>query len=120
MDGGGAVEESGGNVFADLGLPDAPERLLKAELGRLLRRLVTARGLTQGAAGELLDPAQPHLSDLLRGKLAGCSVGRLLGSLNALGQDVEIVVAPSPEPAVGRTRVTGPERPEASLPAGQR
>ena len=120
MDEGGAVEESGGKVFADLGLPDAPGRLLKAELGRRYRRLVLARGLTQVAAGKLLDPAQPHVSDLLRGKLAGFSLERLLGSLNALGQDVEIVVTPSPDVAAGRTRVTGPERPEASFPAGQR
>lgn len=114
------VEESMGNAFADLGLANPEERLLKAELGRQIRDLITTRELTQTAAGKLLGVPQSHVSTLVRGKLAGFSVERLVGYLNALGQDVEIVVTPSPHHAPGRIRVTGPEHTAQPVPAGRR
>ena len=114
-----AVEESMGNVFADLGLPNPEERLLKAELGRQIRHLITTRKLTQTAAGKLLGVPQSQVSILVRGKLAGFSVERLVGYLNALGQDVEIVVTPAPNNAPGRTRVMGPEQRMQPAPAGR-
>jgi nicotinate (nicotinamide) nucleotide adenylyltransferase len=44
------VEESSGNVFADLGLSDPEERLAKADLAIAISREIQARGLTQGQA----------------------------------------------------------------------
>jgi predicted XRE-type DNA-binding protein len=105
------VTASSGNVFADLGLPNPEERLLKAELGRQIRALIGSRGLSTTAVGELLGLSQPHVSNLLRGKLADSTVERLLGYLNALGEDVEIVVRPAANPARGRTIVTASARP---------
>src|SRR3954463_13700483 len=61
------VEESGGNIFADLELPDADELLLKAQLVSELRRLIEKLSLTQTAAARLTGVAQPDLSNLLRG-----------------------------------------------------
>ena len=102
------VEESIGNVFADLGLPDADELMAKAELARTIRRLIERRGLTQTDAARLLGTTQPKVSDLFRGRLDGFSMERLYRFLNALGQDVQIVVKPKPrsrEHATIRARV---------------
>jgi predicted XRE-type DNA-binding protein len=96
-----AVEQSSGNVFADLGLPNAEERLAKADLGLAIAREIEARRLTQGEAADLLGVAQPDVSNLMRGRLAGYSIERLTRLLNLLGRDVEI--------RVGRAR-TGAKR----------
>lgn len=90
------VEASSGNVFRDLGLPDAEELLAKAELARMIRGLITDRRLRQSDAAELLGTSQPKISDLFRGRLEGFSMERLYRFLNALGQDVHIVVSPKP------------------------
>lgn len=85
-----------GNVFADLGLPDADELLAKAELARRIGGIVAGRGLTQATAAELLGTSQPRVSDLVRGKLERFSMDQLLHYLTALGCDVEIVVREKP------------------------
>jgi len=90
------VRAVGDNLFADLGRPGADELLAKAELARTIRRLIAERGLTQAAAAALLGVAQPDISNLHRGRLAGFSMERLYRCLNALGQDVQIVVTPKP------------------------
>lgn len=90
------VTPSTGNVFADLGLPGADERLAKADLAIMINRLIAARRLTQADAAQLLGTTQPKVSDLTRGRLGGFSMERLYRFLNALGQDVEIVVRPKP------------------------
>jgi predicted XRE-type DNA-binding protein len=88
------VTTSSGNVFADLGLPDPEERLAKAELVRGIRKIVTARGLTQREVGGLFGIAQPDVSDLFRGKLARFSRERIERFLVALDMDIEIRVTP--------------------------
>jgi predicted XRE-type DNA-binding protein len=99
------IEESSGNVFADLGLPDPEERLVKAMLSRQIDKQIEARGLTQAQAAELLGITQPDVSNLVRGRLSGWSLERLTRLLNRLGQDVEITVRPAENPAQGRLRV---------------
>jgi len=84
------------NVFAALNLPDADEWLAKAELARAIQRLIASRGLTQIQAAAALGGAQSDISNLARGRLAGYSMERLYRFLNALGQDVRIVVRPKP------------------------
>lgn len=91
------VHIGSGNVFADLCLPNPEERLLKAELASLISSLIEQKNLTQIEAAELLGIDQPKVSALTRGRLEGFSAERLLGFLNALGSDVEIVVKPKPE-----------------------
>lgn len=88
-------EVGSGNVFADLGLPDAQELLLKSEIVVELARLLKARKLSQAKAAALVGVAQPDLSNLFAGKLRGFSVERLLRMIAALGRDVEIVVKPA-------------------------
>ena len=87
-----AAERSSGNVFADLGLPNAEDRLAKAELARKVSEIIVARRLTQVEAAELLGIDQPKISALVRGRLQGFSLERLMRFLNVLGRDVEIVV----------------------------
>jgi predicted XRE-type DNA-binding protein len=85
---------SNGNVFADLGLPDADELLAKTDLAIEIRRVIEERGLTQAEAAELMGVDQPKVSALVRCKLNGFSMERLYRFLNALDRDIEIVVKP--------------------------
>jgi predicted XRE-type DNA-binding protein len=89
-----------GNVFEDLGHPRPAEALAKAELARKIAGIIEHRGLTQAAAAGILEVDQPKVSALMRGRLAGFSLDRLV----RLGNDVEIVVKPRAR-AVGRVRV---------------
>ena len=86
------VEESSGNVFRDLGFPNAEREQLKADLTLQIYRLIKQRGLTQTEAGEVLGIRQPHVSALMRGRSGAFSAERLMHFLTALGQDVEITV----------------------------
>jgi len=90
------VQVSSGNVFADLGLLNPEEMLIKAELARQISEIIIQQHLTQIEAAELLGIDQPKVSALMRGKLTGFSIERLFRLLNALGRDVEIVVKPKP------------------------
>ena len=86
------VQASSGNVFADLGLENSDELLVKAELARKISRIITQQHMTQTQAAELLGIDQPKVSALINGKLSGFSTVRLFRFLNALDRDVEIVV----------------------------
>jgi predicted XRE-type DNA-binding protein len=90
------VTSSSGNVFADLGLANSDELLIKAELVRQISNLIDATKLTQAEAAKILGIDQPKVSALLNGKLSGFSTDRLFRFLNALGSDVEIRVIPKP------------------------
>jgi predicted XRE-type DNA-binding protein len=94
-----------GNVFADIGLADSAEALVKARLALQIARIVKSRNLTQHAAAELMGISQAKVSALLRGKLHGVSESRLHRCLNGLGHDVRIVVSPRPRPGRGTTTV---------------
>jgi predicted XRE-type DNA-binding protein len=89
-----AHEVGSGNIFADLGLPNAGEHMLKAALVVQLHRLIKARKLTQTAAAKLAGIKQPDLSNILRGHFQGFSLERLMRMLTAFDQDVEITVRP--------------------------
>ena len=88
-------EKSSGNVFADLGLPNADELLLKAQITFEIERAMKLKKLTQAKAATLMGAAQPDLSNLLRGRFKGFSVERLMLMLTKLGRDVEVVVRPA-------------------------
>ncbi|MGI8745097.1 MAG: helix-turn-helix domain-containing protein [Bryobacteraceae bacterium] len=81
-----------GNVFADLGIPNPEQELVKAQLTLQVHRLIRQRGLTQTEAAELLDVKQPQVSLLMRNRAGNSSIGRLIDFLTALGQDVQITV----------------------------
>ncbi len=85
---------SSGNLFADLGFPDADERWAKVNLAVQVAVLIKKKRLTQIRAAELLNLDQPKISALLQGKLSGFSLERLISFLTLLDQDVTIRVAP--------------------------
>lgn len=87
-----SVEPSSGNVFADLGLPNPQERAFKADLALCISRAMKAKNLNQTELGQLVGLPQPKVSLLLRGRLSGFSIDRLLNILNALGHNVEVRV----------------------------
>jgi predicted XRE-type DNA-binding protein len=89
------VTEGSDNLFADLGLPNADQELLKARLTLQIYRIIKDRGITQTEAGKILGIPQPHVSALARNRSGNFSVGRLIDFLTALGQDVEITVRPT-------------------------
>ena len=91
------VHESSGNVFADLGRPDAEEALAKARLAQRIAAVIEKQRLTQIKAAKVLGIDQPKVSRLLRGQLKDFSTERLFHFLNALNQDVEIVVREKPK-----------------------
>ncbi|MBA4037345.1 MAG: XRE family transcriptional regulator [Bradyrhizobium sp.] len=81
-------------MFADLGLPDSEDRLLKAGIVAELHRLIKERELTQVKAAKLVGISQPDLSHLLRGDFDDYSAERLMKMLTAFEQDIEIIVKP--------------------------
>jgi len=89
------VTKGSRNVFAELGLRNADQELMKARLTLQIYRIIKDRGLTQTEAGKILGIPQPHVSALARNRAGNFSVGRLLDFLTALGQDVEITVRPT-------------------------
>ena len=89
---GDTVTRGSGNVFADLGLPDADAHLLKAHVVIAITDMIDQQGLSQTAAASRMGIAQPDLSKLLRGQFRGFSLERLLDLARALGGDIEIKV----------------------------
>lgn len=102
---GKTIEKSKGNVFADLGLADAEQELLKAKLTLQVHRLLKARNLTQAETARLLGTTQPQVSALIALKPVSVSVGRLMEFLTILGQDVEVTVRPAPRKRTGHVTV---------------
>jgi predicted XRE-type DNA-binding protein len=86
--------QSSGNVFADLGLPDAEELNTRARLGAALIEIVRKEGFSQADVGGKLLLSQPKVSALLNHKLEGFSVERLMQYLASLGYEVLINVHP--------------------------
>lgn len=92
------VEVSSGNVFADLGLPDADKLQIKSELTVEIAKAIRERGFTQVEAAERMGLTQPKVSSLLRGEFSNFSERKLMDCLNRLGYDIEIRVRKTPKP----------------------
>jgi predicted XRE-type DNA-binding protein len=88
------MEASAGNVFADLGLPDAGDLLLKSKIVVELHRLIKEHGFNQTEAAKYIGIGQADLSKVLRGRFRGYSTERLMWMLTRFNQDVEITVKP--------------------------
>ena len=98
------VTQSSGNVFADLGLPNAEELGAKVRLAASINAILAQRGLTQVQAARVLGVNQPKVSALRGYKLEGFSVERLMHFVTALEHDVVIEIRPRPK-AKGEARV---------------
>lgn len=91
------AEQSSGNVFADLGVPNPEEHLAKADLAIEIIKIIKKRGLKQSQAAKILGVKQPTVSDLTRGKLDRFTIDRLSRFLNALGWNVRIIPEEKPK-----------------------
>jgi predicted XRE-type DNA-binding protein len=89
------VTEGSGNVFADLGLPNPEQEMLKAQLTLQIHTILKGRGMTQAEVAKILGVQQPQVSLLVRNRAGSFSVGRLMEFLTALRHDVEITVRPT-------------------------
>jgi predicted XRE-type DNA-binding protein len=89
------IEVGSGNVYRDLGVPDAERMLVKAQLATKIGDLVKRRRLTQVEAARLFGMTQPKISAMLRGQFRGISEEKMMHCLVALGQNVQIVVKPA-------------------------
>jgi len=90
------IKKSSGNVFADLGLPDAEKMLIKARLAAKIGEIIKHRHLTQQQASKILGMPQSKISNMMRGNFRGISETKMLECLNLLGRDIEIVVKKAP------------------------
>jgi len=99
------VARSSGNVFADMGLPDAAELQTKARLCAAITQIVVREKMTQAEVAEKLGINQPKVSALLNYKLEGFSVERLMHFLVFLGLDVEIHIKNKPSSRSARIAV---------------
>ncbi len=90
------VTRSRGNVFRDLGFSSDEAEYLKvrAELMVKLQKVITARGLKQAAAADLLGVTQPRVSDLMRGRIDLFSIDTLIDMLARLEIRAKIVLQP--------------------------
>ena len=101
-----SITAGSGNVFADLGFPDAEAHLLKAALVSRIQDVIEAEGWTQTVAAQRMGIAQPDVSRILRGRFRDYSVERLMRFLTALGCDVEIRVRPRSAAKAGEVCVS--------------
>ena len=95
-------EVSSGNVFEDLGLPDAEELDLKATLAIEIGQIIRRRGLTQSQAASVLGIDQPRVLALTRGHLEKFSMEKLCDYLRALGCDVNIRIQEKKRTTAGK------------------
>ena len=85
------VVESSGNIYADLGLPDAEERKAKARLMHMIADEIERQGLSQNEAAERVGVAQSDISNITRGRGRTYSMERLFEVFHALGGGVTIL-----------------------------
>ena len=89
------VRRGSGNVYADLGLPDAEKLKIKTGLVIEIRKAMRSRGLTQQEAAKRMGITQPKVSDMMRGDFSNLSERKLMDWLTRLGYDIEIKVRPA-------------------------
>jgi len=99
------VHASAGNVFADLGLPHSKEDMLKVEIARVISATIKSRGLTQAEAGAIMGIDQAKVSTLVRGRLQGFSIERMILFVVKLGRDVNISISREHSDREGRVCV---------------
>jgi predicted XRE-type DNA-binding protein len=98
-------EPSSGNVFVDLGLQNADDLLVKADLASAIIALIRQNEWTQVEAAERLGVPQADVSRIARLKTDKFSQERLQTILRRLGTDVEIVLHVRENGGIGTLKV---------------
>ena len=86
------IRRGSGNVYEDMGFPNAEEMQAKAALVSRIISIIKKKKWTQQKASAVLEIPQPKISLLSRGQFSGFSIGKLITLLNKLNQDIEIIV----------------------------
>src|SRR5580692_8912074 len=86
-------DEGSGNVFADLGLKDADQLLLRSQIGFHVFKIVEDRKLKQREIAGVLGIAQPDVSHLMNGHFSRFTTDKLLDFLKRLDRKVTIQVS---------------------------
>jgi predicted XRE-type DNA-binding protein len=94
-----------GNVFADLGMPNPEEELLKAKLVSKIAEVIEKRDITQVQAGEIMGLPQSKVSELCNGRTETYSIERLYRFLTRLGVGVSVVLEDQPDWSQGAIEV---------------
>jgi predicted XRE-type DNA-binding protein len=90
------IVRGSGNVFRDLGHPDADREQLRALLAARIIGVLDERKLTVRAAHELTGIAAADFSRIRRANLGRFTIDRLMAILAGLGQEVEVTVKVHP------------------------
>lgn len=88
------LEESSGNVFADLGLDDADELYTRSRLGFHVHQVLADQKLKQREIASLLGIKQPEVSHLMNGHFSRFTTDQLLDFLKRLELKVSIHISP--------------------------
>lgn len=92
------IEQSSGNIFADLNVDDATHMQAKAKLALAILTCIEERGLTQMEAAQFLGTDQSYISKLKRGReLRRFTFDRLMGWLSKLDYNVTLTVEQKPK-----------------------
>ena len=100
------IVESSGNVFADIGLQNAEEIFLKAQMVHKIEQEIKKHNLTQAKAAKILEIPQPRVSQIVNGKFQDISELKLMHCLNKLGYNINIQIEALPHNAVGQISLT--------------
>ncbi len=87
-----AIVCGSGNVFRDLGYPDAEREQLRALLAARIIGVLDDRRLTVRAAQEMTGIAAADVSRIRKANLGRFTIDRLMTTLARLGQQVEVMV----------------------------
>ena len=93
---------TGGDVFRDLGIEHSPTERAKIDIAAEIRLTINRLNLTQAEAAALMETDQAKVSAIMRGRITGFTLDRLISFLLALGKDIEMNITP-----IGRVRRLG-------------
>ncbi len=99
MSDGNEIVRGSGNVFRDLGLPDAGREQLRALLAARIIGVLDERKLTVRAAQEMTGVAAADFSRIRNANLGRFTIDRLMTILSGLGQEVEVSINVHPRRA---------------------
>ena len=87
------------NPFADVGLPDADTKLIKADLAAEIVGILRERHLTGAAAAKLVGMQTADISRIRNADVSRFTIDRLVHILNRLNRHVEMRVTVKAAPA---------------------
>jgi predicted XRE-type DNA-binding protein len=94
-----------GNVFRDLGHPDADREQLRALLAARIIGVLNDRKLTVRVAQEVTGVAAADFSSIRKANLGRFTIDRLMTILARLGQEVEVTVDVQPRRSAERVEL---------------